>query len=96
MPAQQRISNSARSRPRSEYDGAVKNRRWSDLSLRARAAIIAFLALTLGFAAAAEVDLARRPESTVRGRKRVWAGVIAANWLIGPVAYILFGRRRSR
>ena len=40
---------------------------------------------------AAWSDLALRPAAAVRGRKRVWAAVIAVNF-VGPIAYFRFGR----
>ena len=51
-------------------------------------------ALEVGLAAAAWADLARRDQSEVRGRKWVWALVIAIN-IIGPLAYFRWGRRTT-
>jgi hypothetical protein len=38
-------------------------------------------------------DLAHRPASQIKGNKRVWA-VFAFVQPVGPLAYLLFGRKR--
>jgi hypothetical protein len=41
-------------------------------------------------------DLRQRPNEQVRGTKWLWAPVIAMNYLgIGPIVYLLGGRRRT-
>ncbi|WP_225755057.1 hypothetical protein [Actinotalea sp. Marseille-Q4924] len=67
-----------------------QHRRWSDLSGRQRASVVAGGTAQLALAAAAWVDLAWRPGYQVRGRKPVWAAVIAISW-VGPVLYFLRG-----
>lgn len=72
----------------------MTHRSWSDLSCAQRSAIAAAAAVQITLAGAAWIDLARRPAAQVRGRKAIWAGVIAINF-VGPTAYFLAGRRRS-
>jgi hypothetical protein len=67
-------------------------RRWRDLSPRQQAAVLTLASVQLSMAATAWVDLARRPASQVRGRKSVWAAVIAVNF-VGPILYFSLGRR---
>jgi Phospholipase_D-nuclease N-terminal len=45
-------------------------------------------------AAAALLDLRRRPSEQVRGSKRLWAVATLVNF-VGPLAYFAFGRRRG-
>jgi len=42
---------------------------------------------------AALVDVRRRPDDEIRGSKRLWTLAAMVNF-IGPVSYLLFGRRR--
>ena len=50
-------------------------------------------AIEVGLAAAAWIDLARRPSTQVNGPKPAWAAAIAVN-VIGPLCYFRWGRRR--
>jgi hypothetical protein len=45
-------------------------------------------------AAAALLDLRRRPSDQVRGSKKLWAAAAFVNF-VGPLAYFVFGRRPS-
>jgi hypothetical protein len=72
----------------------MPNRNWSDLSPQQRTGMIVAGAVQLALAAAAWTDLARRPAGQVNGPKGVWAVVIAVNF-VGPIAYLVFGRRRD-
>ena len=50
----------------------------------------------MGLLVVALYDLRRRPADQVRGPKRIWALVCGVNYLgLGPIAYFLFGRRRT-
>ena len=40
-------------------------------------------------------DLLRRPATQVRGAKWIWAVAVVAAATIGPLAYLLFGRRTA-
>lgn len=71
-------------------------RRWSDLSDRSRKLIIAVGVAETALKAAALIDIKRRPASEIRGRKWVWATVVALVNSCGgvPLSYFAFGRRR--
>jgi len=79
--------------PDSTSAGRVR-RRWRDYTPAQRAGLVAFGALEVGLAAAAWADLARRDQAEVRGRKWVWALVIAIN-IVGPLAYFRWGRHAT-
>ena len=70
-------------------------RRWSDLSERTRRLLITAAVADGALRVAALIDIRRRPESQIRGRKRVWATVVAVINSAGvvPIAYFVFGRR---
>jgi len=70
-------------------------RRWSDLSERTRRLLIAAAVADGALRVAALIDIKRRPASQIRGRKRVWATVVAVINSAGvvPIAYFVFGRR---
>lgn len=68
-------------------------RQWPELNAGQRAGVLALAVAQLGLAISAWRDLARTPASRVRGRKGVWAAVIAVNW-IGPLSWFRWGRRR--
>lgn len=75
----------------------MKRKRWSDLSPRARRAVIVGGTFEAGLKTAALIDLARRPSDDVRGSKAVWALALA---LVGsggvlPIVYLLRGRHTS-
>ena len=71
---------------------SMARRRWADLTGSQKAVVVALGSVQLALAAAAWADLAARPRTRVKGRKAVWAAVIAVNW-IGPLAYFRWGRR---
>jgi hypothetical protein len=66
-------------------------RKWSDLSKPQRIAAVILGSIQVSLALAAWIDLARRPPSLVRGRKRMWAMVLPIN-IIGPLSYFKWGR----
>jgi len=68
-------------------------KQWSELTDRQQTAVLVLGSVQLSLAATAWVDLARRPAPEVKGRKGVWAAVIAINW-VGPLAWFRWGRRR--
>jgi hypothetical protein len=72
---------------------ARKQKKWSDLTDGQRAAVVAGAAVELVLTTLALVDLVRRPAAQVRGRKPLWAlGSVVQP--VGPIAYLLFGRRQ--
>lgn len=69
-------------------------KRWSELSGRQQAAILALGSIQLSLAATAWTDLAVRKPELVNGSKAKWAAVIAVNF-VGPLIYFFRGRRAS-
>lgn len=74
--------------------GMLRQRRWSDLSGRQRAGVITLGTAELVLTTAAAIDLYRRPKDRIRGVKPLWWPTIFIQ-PVGPVAYLLFGRRRG-
>ena len=72
-------------------------KKWSDLSQRNQALIITAAVAEGGLKVAALIDIKRRPASQIRGRKGVWAAVVAIVNSAGvvPISYFVFGRRRQ-
>jgi hypothetical protein len=70
----------------------VKKKRWSDLSPIQQAGVVTLGAAQVALAAAAWIDLARRPAQQVRGPKAAWGVAIAVNF-VGPISYFVLGRR---
>jgi hypothetical protein len=68
--------------------------RWSDASPGKKAIVLITGSLQFALAIAAWSDLAKRPARQVRGPKRLWAAIIAINW-VGPIAYFMRGRQLS-
>jgi hypothetical protein len=71
-----------------------EKKRWSDLSPRARAWIIAGGIAEATMTALALRDLRRRPAAAVRGPKVLWLPVFFVQ-PVGPPLYFLFGRRST-
>jgi len=68
-------------------------RTFGDLSAAQRAAIGAAAVGQVSLAAAALLDLRRRPARKIRGDKRLWVAASFVNY-IGPIAYFTYGRKR--
>lgn len=68
-------------------------RSWNDLSSRQQTGVLILASIQVCLAVSAWADLACRPAPQVNGRKGVWAGVIAVNF-IGPLLYFWRGVRR--
>jgi hypothetical protein len=67
-------------------------RTWSDLTGTQQKAVVVAGAVEAVLTAKALLDLARRPAAQVRGPKPLWAlGCLVQP--VGPVAYLLLGRR---
>lgn len=56
---------------------------------------IAAIGAMLGLLAVTLIDIKRRPASKIRGSKQMWTALSFINWVLGPVAYFIFGRRHS-
>jgi hypothetical protein len=72
-------------------------KRWRDLSVARRAAVMSVAAVGLGLRTWALVDLRRRPAENVKRPKAAWGAglsVVSSAGLL-PLAYLLFGRRRA-
>lgn len=65
---------------------------WSELSTGKKAGVVAMGTAQMALAATAWRDLAKRSAAEIRGRKGIWAAIIAINW-VGPIAYFIRGRR---
>ena len=68
---------------------------YNRLSPAARRALWALVAFEMVLIAIAERDIQRRRADEVRGSKMLWR-VVATQNVIGPAAYFLLGRKRSR
>jgi hypothetical protein len=68
------------------------SRRWKDLTPGQRRWITVLAVVQFTLAGIAWADLALRSAEVVNGRKKVWAWVIAVNF-VGPLAYLHWGRR---
>ena len=76
------------------FGGMSQKRKWSDLTTGQRTAIVAAGTIEVVLTTVALVDLARRPTAAVRGPKALWAlGCFVQP--VGPVAYLVFGRRSA-
>jgi hypothetical protein len=82
---------------RRDEDFSAARRRWNDLSKRTRILLLAAAVIDGALRVAALIDIKRRPASQIRGRKRVWAAVVAVVSSAGvvPISYFVFGRRRQ-
>jgi hypothetical protein len=71
---------------------------WGDLSERTRKLIIAGAVADGILKIAALIDIKRRPASQIRGRKWIWAPVVAIANSAGviPISYFIFGRRQGQ
>ncbi|SDM37552.1 PLD nuclease N-terminal domain-containing protein [Allokutzneria albata] len=72
----------------------MRSQTWQDLSPGRKRTVIAAGAVQVTLALTAWVDLSRRSPERVNGPKKLWAAVIAINF-VGPLAYFCFGRRRD-
>ena len=70
----------------------MRRKRWSDLSRRQQAIIVAAGFVQELLSAATLLDLRRRPSTQVRGSKKLWVAAAFVNF-VGPIAYFTFGRR---
>jgi hypothetical protein len=78
-------------------DVMAARRQWNDLDERTRRLVIAAAVVDVGLRIAALIDIKRRPASQIRGRKWVWATVVAIVNSAGivPMSYFIFGRSRQ-
>ena len=69
-------------------------REWKDLGPVARVAVVIGAVIQLGLLIAALVSLFRRRPDQINGPRALWVAVSTVNF-VGPIAYFLFGRRRT-
>jgi hypothetical protein len=74
--------------------GVRRKQRWSDLSPRARTAVVLGAIAELIITTIALRDLARRPSREVRGWKPMWVLLFFVQ-PFGPLLYFARGRRRT-
>ena len=73
----------------------MQKRRWSDLSPTAKVLLVLGSVIELVLTTIALRDLSRRPADQVRGPKFAW-GLMSFVQPVGPIAYLVLGRRRDR
>lgn len=67
-------------------------KRWKDLNSATRFRIVVLSAVQLSLQFVALRDLTRRPKELVNGTKGTWVALSFVNF-VGPIAYLVFGRR---
>jgi hypothetical protein len=72
----------------------MQRKQWGDLTDTQKRGIVFLGTLQFGMLVAALRDIYRRPATDINGSKRLWTAVVFING-IGPIAYFLFGRRRT-
>lgn len=71
-----------------------KRKRWNELSICQKVVIALLSALQFIMLAAALWDIRQRSDDEIQGSKVMWTLVSFVNF-IGPIAYFLFGRKRT-
>jgi len=69
-----------------------RNVSWKELSPGRRVAVAILGFVQVALAVSAWRDLGERSAAELNGSKRVWAAVIAINW-VGPILYFTRGRK---
>jgi hypothetical protein len=72
----------------------MKNKRWNDMPRLQKIAALIAVSVQFSLLATAQVDITRRPAEEINGPKWLWRVIMFVNFL-GPIAYFLFGRKRS-
>jgi hypothetical protein len=78
----------------SKKELAKKRMSWNDMSPGRKVGVFVVGTVQLILAITAWRDLASRADNQVNGSKRLWAAIIAINW-VGPIAYFVKGRRQD-
>jgi len=71
-----------------------KKKKWKDLSDMQKAAIFLLGIASIALLVAALVDIQKRAPEEINGNKNAWRLLAFVN-SIGPIAYFLFGRKRT-
>jgi hypothetical protein len=72
----------------------MREKQWQDLTHTQQRGIVFLGVLQLALLITALIDIRRRPADAINGSKRLWTAVVFING-IGPIAYFVFGRKRS-
>lgn len=72
----------------------IQRKGWKEMSPVARGRMVFMGILQVALLIAALRDLRQRPAEAINGNKRLWTAVVFINF-IGPIAYFVFGRKRS-
>ena len=78
---------------RSRKDPIVAKKRWRNLTVSQKRAIVLSSTVQVALLAVALVDIYRRPQEEIRGRKWWWTAATFVNF-VGPITYFIFGRKR--
>ena len=74
---------------------SCERKRWEELSPCVKSTIVVVGFTQVFLLVAALIDLRKRsPQEITGGDKRIWSVVVFINY-IGPIAYFLFGRKRT-
>jgi len=74
----------------------MQKRSWNDISPRNRQILIAAAAVEAALKAVALIDMKRRPQSQIRGSKKLWAAAMVINSFGAvPISYFVFGVRHG-
>lgn len=71
----------------------MQNKQWKDIPVKQKRRIAFMSLVELVLTIIALWDLSHRPASQVKGKKFMWA-LLAFVQPIGPISYLLFGRKR--
>ena len=71
----------------------MAHKKWRDMSTAQKTRIVLQPLVHLGLLAAVLLDIRRRAPNRIRGSKRLWR-IAAFVQPIGPISYVLFGRKR--
>lgn len=72
---------------------AGNKRTWRDLTPGQQKAALVAISVEMSLTATALVQLARRPDDQIRGRKSLWA-IFCFVQPFGPISFLLWGIRR--
>jgi hypothetical protein len=74
---------------------SYNRKKWKDLSTCKKVTVVVLGVVQMLLLVAALIDLRKRsPQEITGGDKRIWSAVVFINY-IGPIAYFLFGRKRT-
>lgn len=74
--------------------GRKRKRRWEDLPAPIQRGVSIMAVAQIALFLYALVDLIRRSEDEIRGRKFMWYPALFVNF-VGPLAYLFIGRKKD-